>query len=85
MLLIDCPWCGARHESEFENAGPVRTPRPADASALSEVEWLDYLMVRPNPAGILRERWWHARGCGQWFELSRDTVTHAILADDDGH
>jgi len=27
----------------------------------------------------VREKWWHGRGCGQWLELSRDTVTHDIL------
>jgi len=83
MLLIECPWCGARHESEFENGGPVHALRPQDASTLSEEEWLNHLMVKPNPIGPLRERWWHARGCGQWFEISRDTSTHEILAADD--
>ncbi len=83
MLLIPCPWCGPRHESEFENAGPVRARRAHDPGALSDAQWLDYLLVRPNPCGALRERWWHARGCGEWFEIIRHTATHELLGTDD--
>jgi heterotetrameric sarcosine oxidase delta subunit len=26
------------------------------------------------------ERWCHSFGCGQWFNVLRDTVTHEIVA-----
>jgi len=26
------------------------------------------------------ERWRHAQGCGRWFNLVRNTVTHEILS-----
>ena len=46
---------------------------------MTDVDWVEYLTVVPNPMGPVREKWWHGRGCGQWLELSRDTVTHDIL------
>ncbi len=30
--------------------------------------------------GVSLERWVHAVGCRQWFNLARSTVTHEILA-----
>jgi sarcosine oxidase delta subunit len=29
---------------------------------------------------VHHERWCHSYGCGQWFNIVRDTVTHRILA-----
>jgi heterotetrameric sarcosine oxidase delta subunit len=80
MLLIPCPWCGDRHESEFVCGGPRRVRRPEDAGELSQEAWIDYLTLRPNPKGSLVEWWWHARGCEGWFLLERDTLTHALRA-----
>ena len=30
MLLIECPWCGARDESEFTYGGEAHIVRPED-------------------------------------------------------
>ena len=78
MLNIPCPWCGARNETEFVCGGPLKVQRPDDAGDYDDATWVDYLTVRPNPAGWLAENWWHARGCGRWFQLWRHTVTHEI-------
>jgi sarcosine oxidase subunit delta len=80
MLAIRCPWCGMRSESEFFNGG-ARKPRRPDVADADHDAWVDRLTVSPNPKGPLAEKWWHQRGCGRWFTLTRDTVTHAILAD----
>jgi sarcosine oxidase, subunit delta len=80
MQLIPCPWCGERNESEFLNGGPLKAPRPDDAAGIAEAEWIDRLIVAPNPKGPLVEKWWHLRGCGLWFTLTRDTLTHEIVA-----
>ncbi|MEX1109510.1 MAG: sarcosine oxidase subunit delta [Dongiaceae bacterium] len=80
MLLIPCPWCGKRDESEFACGGESHIARPADAEKLSDAEWAGYLYMRSNPKGILYERWVHAHGCRRWFNLARHTVTHEILA-----
>ncbi len=77
MLLIDCPFCGERNETEFIYGGPVGPARP-DATQCTDDVWLDYLLIVPNPVGPTEERWWHARGCGDWFTVWRDTVTHEL-------
>ena len=82
MLLIPCPHCGERNESEFVNGGPVRARRPDDPRALDDAAWVDWLTVVPNPMGPVREKWWHRLGCGAWFTVTRDTVTHAVVRDD---
>jgi heterotetrameric sarcosine oxidase delta subunit len=78
MLLIPCPWCGPRDESEFTYGGEAHIARPQNPDALSDAEWADYLFMRANPKGTHRERWFHAHGCRRWFNVERDTVTHKI-------
>ena len=57
MLLIECPWCGARAETEFSYGGEAGIVRPPDPDALSDAEWADYLFFRANPRGAHRELW----------------------------
>ena len=78
MLLIECPWCGPRAETEFGYGGEAGIVRPADPDALSDAEWADYLFNRSNPRGAHRELWHHAHGCRRWFGVERDTVTYRI-------
>ena len=78
MLLIPCPFCGARHEVEFSSGGEAHIQRP-DAAA-SDRDWAEYLYYRSNEKGLHRERWFHALGCRRWFNVTRDTVTHKIRA-----
>ena len=77
MLLIPCPSCGSRAESEFRCAGEVYSPRPAPDS-LTDEQWIDYLCYRNNRPEIIEEHWCHEKGCGMWFRLRRDTVTHKL-------
>lgn len=83
MMKITCPYCGTRNESEFVYGGPVVAKRP-DPNAVSDAEWIEYLTVVPNPLGPVEERYWHARGCGEWLTLWRDTRTHDIVGGPDG-
>lgn len=78
MLLIECPWCGPRDESEFSYGGEAHIVRPADPYALSDDEWADYLFNRTNPKGLHREQWCHSHGCRRWFNAERDTVSYQI-------
>jgi heterotetrameric sarcosine oxidase delta subunit len=78
MLRIECPWCGVRDEPEFSYGGESHIARPPDKC--SDEEWAQYLFFRANPKGSQAERWCHSHGCGQWFNLLRDTVTHEIVA-----
>ncbi|WP_425585772.1 sarcosine oxidase subunit delta [Verticiella sediminum] len=75
-MLLTCPWCGPRMESEFHCGGPAHLTRPP--LTCSDDEWADYLLMRDNPAGPHRERWRHTYGCGQWFNVLRDTLTHEV-------
>lgn len=79
MLLVPCPWCGDRDEIEFAYGGEADRAYPADPASLSDEEWARYLFVRDNPKGLLRERWFHQRGCRRWFALCRNTTTHEIV------
>ena len=77
-MQLTCPWCGPRDEAEFVCGGTTHIARP-DLGAV-DAEWAAYLFFRDNPKGAHLERWRHAFGCGLWFNLARDTVTHEILA-----
>ncbi|MDC0948071.1 sarcosine oxidase subunit delta [Gammaproteobacteria bacterium] len=78
MLLIKCPWCGERDESEFSYGGEAHILRPADSDSLSDEEWGDYLFFRKNPKGLHQEQWNHSSGCRRWFNVERDTVNYRI-------
>ena len=80
MLLIACPYCGERPEIEFSYGGQAHLARPADAGALSDQEWADYLYMRRNRKGVHAERWYHVHGCGRFFNALRDTTTDHFLA-----
>ena len=78
MLRIECPWCGTRDEPEFTYGGESHISRPPPEC--SDEAWSSYLFFRSNPKGQHAERWCHSFGCGQWFNVLRDTVTHRIIA-----
>ena len=80
MLLIECPYCGVRDESEFSYAGEAHIARPLETEKLSDEEWADYLFMRKNPRGTHREQWLHAAGCRRYFNAVRDTVSYRISA-----
>ncbi len=85
MLLIPCPWCGERDESEFSYGGTARSLPPLDADP---AEWERVLYVHDNPKGWHDDLWFHGFGCQRWFALRRHTVTQEIgepdAAADDG-
>jgi sarcosine oxidase subunit delta len=76
MMQIPCIYCGLRDESEFACGGTSHMARPGLEQ--SDQAWGEYLFFRDNPKGVHLERWRHVWGCGQWFNLARDTVTHEI-------
>lgn len=80
MLLIDCPWCGRRDQSEFSYHGEAHIVRPPDPEALSDAQWGEFLFVRNNPKGMHYERWQHSHGCRRWFNAARHTHTDRFHA-----
>ena len=78
MLLIDCPHCGARTETEFRYAGEAHMTRPAPDC--DDAVWGAYLFVRDNLRGAAHvERWRHLHGCGMFFNVERDTATDRLV------
>jgi sarcosine oxidase subunit delta len=80
VLLITCPWCGPRDETEYHYGGQAHVPYPENAAGLSDEQWAEYLFYRDNPKGPFAERWVHSTGCRRWFNVLRDTVTNEVLA-----
>ena len=80
MILIKCPNCGPRDETEYHYGGQAHVPYPEDPHALSDEEWARYLFYRQNPKGLFAERWVHSAGCRKWFNVLRDTVSYRIEA-----
>lgn len=78
MLRIRCPHCGTRDETEFAFGGEALVHRPGPE--VNDADWADYLFNRENSKGVQHEYWVHSFGCGQWFTVKRDTVSHDILA-----
>ncbi len=79
MLIINCPYCGERDQSEFSNGGQAHVARPKDPEKLNDKEWSEYVFVRSNPKGVFFERWVHTHGCRKWFNAARNTSTDEIL------
>lgn len=79
MLLIACPYCGNRPETEFRCGGQAHIARPIEPAALSDAQWAEFLFVRDNPRGVHSERWNHVHGCGRWFNARRDTVSDRFI------
>ena len=72
-MRIPCPFCGDRDALEFVYRGDAAPQRPTDEAGV-----YDYVYIRDNLAGPMREHWYHAQGCRQWLEVARDTRTHRI-------
>jgi methylglutamate dehydrogenase subunit B len=77
-MLIPCPYCGARDAQEFSYRGEAASPRPDPTAADAAEQFHDHVYLRDNPAGLLREHWYHAAGCRRWIEVFRSTLTHEI-------
>ncbi|MCR9126811.1 MAG: sarcosine oxidase subunit delta [Rhodobacteraceae bacterium] len=77
-MRITCPVCGSRDSREFQYRGDaVALRRPAPDAGVDA--WDDYLHLRDNVAGRVRDLWLHGDGCGGWIVVERDTVTHEVF------
>lgn len=78
-MRITCPVCGERDRREFYYQGAaVALDRPLPDA--DEAAWDAYVHLRDNPAGVTRDLWYHEAGCGAWIVVTRDTVSHDVLA-----
>ena len=77
-MRITCPLCGPRDRREFTYYGAedyLSRPKPDAAPAA----WDDYLHLRDNIAGVVRDLWYHETGCSGWLVVTRNTITHEVL------
>lgn len=81
MQRFPCPFCGLRDETEFHFAVEAGHPRPEPAGEVSDVAWADYLYMHRAPKGESREIWIHLT-CGEYFLMTRDTVTRDVLGSE---
>lgn len=72
-MRLPCPYCGPRDVHEFVCRGENDMARPDRDEAM-----FDYVYLRDNPIGQVREHWYHAQGCRNWLLVKRDTTTHEI-------
>jgi sarcosine oxidase, subunit delta len=80
MIILQCPYCREqRTETELTYGGEAHIVRPHDLESVSHEQWTDYLFMRSNVKGLLTEQWCCAFGCGQWFKVLRNTVTHEVF------
>ena len=80
-MIINHPHLGPRDASEFTILG--------DASLINRPDWqvgdaddafYNYQYLRDNPAGLHRELWFHEQGDRSWLVITRNTLTHAVIA-----
>ena len=78
-MIIDHPLLGPRDALEFTYLG--------DASLIERPDWqaenaasafYEYLYLRDNRAGDIRELWFHEQGDRSWLVVPRATLTHEI-------
>jgi methylglutamate dehydrogenase subunit B len=78
-MRINCPLCGERDSREFHILGSaILLDRPPGDAGLAAFH--DYVNLRDNPAGENAELWSHEGGCRAWLQVTRNTVTHEVLA-----
>ena len=75
-MRVTCPHCGPRDRREFTVQGDDTALSRPDRDAGGEA-WHAFVHLRDNPAGPLREMWYHDP-CQAWIVVERDTATHAV-------
>ena len=79
MLLIPCPNCGERDESEFDYGGRALSFPELHADAKS---WHQILHMREPVQNEVEELWFHHTGCERWIRLHRNPATHEFASDE---
>ena len=82
MIRIPCPVCGLRDHSEFTYYRPAGGSPGLDAP---QQDWVQYLFIRENARGPVREYWHHIQGCRLWLVVERDTLTHEVSSVETAH
>ena len=79
-MIINHPLLGPRDAQEFVYLGDASLINLPDGMTASLQEMHDYAYLRDNPAGEHRELWYHEQGDRSWLVVTRNTLSHEILA-----
>lgn len=79
MLLIPCPHCGERDESEFDYGGRAVALPELDAAP---DEWHRALHLGNDNEDCVDEYWYHIAGCECWIRLRRNLSSHDFIDAD---
>ena len=77
MLLIPCPHCGERDESEFDYGGRARALPALNATPQ---QWHQALHLDSDETDVVKELWFHTAGCERWIEMERNVRSHEFTA-----
>jgi len=78
-MIINHPLLGPRDAAEFVYLGDASLINRPDSSATDAAEqFYEYLYLRDNRAGEMRELWYHEQGDRSWLVVTRNTLTHEI-------
>jgi len=80
MLLIPCPHCGERDESEFDYGGRALALPALEADTDN---WNEALHFANDSEDCVDEHWYHAAGCERWIRLRRSLSTHEFVDGDE--
>ncbi len=79
-MIINHPLLGPRDAAEFVYLGDATLmERPDWQAEDAQEKFHEYLYARDNPAGEMRELWYHERGDRSWLVVTRNTLTHEII------
>src|ERR1700736_2331 len=79
-MRIRCPFCGERDANEVAYLGEAEFKRPDPNAPDAAARFFEAVYLRDNPAGPHNELWYHTSGCRSWLRVTRDTLTHEVLA-----
>jgi len=78
-MIIDHPLLGPRDAAEFVYLGDASLiNRPDYDAENAATAFYEYLYLRENVAGEMRELWYHEQGDRSWLVVTRNTITHEI-------
>src|SRR2546425_11173340 len=84
-MRIACPFCGERENGEFTYLGDAAPKRPSfavdggESPERVEDAFYDYVYLRDNVAGVMREDWYHGGGCPSWVVAERNTRSPEVF------
>lgn len=78
-MIINHPLLGPRDAAEFVYLGDASLiNRPTSSADDAADQFYEYLYLRVNIAGDMRELWYHEQGDRSWLVVTRNTLTHEI-------